>query len=76
MYQGKYKGRLVAIKVVRLYDCNDRDVDRSVSTPFRAPYRKPAPTSLFAEILQRGGCVETLTAPECSTVAQRDTGTK
>ena len=40
VYRGEYKGRSVAIKVPRLYTCNDRDLDLSVGTPIRAFYKK------------------------------------
>ena len=44
VYQGKYKGRLVAVKVPRLCESRDRNLDLSVGTPPHAPCEKPALT--------------------------------
>ena len=75
VYRGECKGRSVAIKVPRLYACNDRDLDLSVGIPLHILFKKPTLTQPHVEVLQRSRCLETPKAPEYSTIARRDTRT-
>jgi len=76
VFQGKYRGRQVAIKVMRVYVSGDRGLDRSVGVSFNALHGKPALTAPPTEVLQRGHRLEAPAAHECSAITRRDAGTK
>ena len=51
VYEGKYKGRPVAVKVARIYARDDRGPGLSVSTPFHALHQQPALTPSLVGVL-------------------------
>jgi hypothetical protein len=69
--QGTYKGRPVAIKVVRVYVTSDLDVILSVSLPFYL-HHHPCMDELVVGILQRGSRVEAPPASKHLTAARGD----
>jgi hypothetical protein len=69
IFRGEERGRLVAIKVVRQYLTNDREVYLSVRS-FQSHRTKSLLTPPLVEILSRGGCLETPSTPEYSSVAR------
>ena len=61
--QGTYRGRRVAIKVVRVYITSDLDVILSVSLLFDL-HRRTRMNQWIAELLPRGSCLEAPPASE------------
>ena len=69
--QGTYKGRRVAIKVVRVCLKDDLDVILSVSPH---PALSHLHDGRIVELLPRGGRLEAPPASKCSTIARSDGG--
>ena len=72
VYQNKFKGRKVAIKVVWLYVPQKLDEPHSVSTIFSAHRSDHLLKNRGTEILQRGRDVETPSPPKYSPTPWRD----
>jgi len=74
VYRGEYGGRLVAVKFIRICLRDDRGLELSVGTPFRALREKTALTPTLIEILSRSRHLEASATSKRYAVAWRDVG--
>ena len=73
VFKGKYKGRQVAMKMLRIYLISNRDECHGVSITTLCVAEPLADTGII-EVFSRSCCMETSPAPECTAVVRYNSG--